>query len=250
MKPAALLLPGHMCDSRMWTQTAIALASAGVPSTCTGLSRSKSIETMAIDALAVAPQQIIAVGFSMGGIVAMAMQRMAPERVVGLVLVDSNPAADLPERSGDRIAQQAVVQAGGLRRVLANDLKPNYLGAYNRRRKDLLDLIMLMGLAAGPDVFVRESEALRLRPDARAALASIACPTLVIGGAEDPLCPPDWQRALASAISGAELHLLECSGHFVPLEVPEAFHAALINWLGHHFPTPENNPCSAVPIVF
>jgi 3-oxoadipate enol-lactonase len=70
------------------------------------------------------------------------------------------------------------------------------------------------------------------RPDSTPMLGTIDLPTLVVGGAEDALTPPDELRTLAAAIPGSRLELLEHGGHLSPLERPAAFNHVVREFLG------------------
>jgi pimeloyl-ACP methyl ester carboxylesterase len=70
-----------------------------------------------------------------------------------------------------------------------------------------------------------------LRRDQIAA-ASLACPTLVIAAAGDPLRPAEETQELADAIPNATLMTIEGSGHMLPLEQPDALAGAIKQWLG------------------
>lgn len=222
-----LLLPGHMCDTRLWSW-------ATLPGDVmhADLTRDDTIVAMASRVLADAPPRFVAAGLSMGGIVALEIARVAPERLAGLVLIDTNARADLPERSAARIAHQQGVRDGHLKDIVGEEMKPAYLATANRERRDILDLLMAMAENLGPDVFIRQSEAIRTRPDARAVLGGITCRTLVMCGAEDRLCPPQWHREIASAIPGAALEVIDGAGHLPPLEQPECFSQLVHDWLG------------------
>lgn len=222
-----LMLPGHMCDARLWRD--IRLDDARLHHADLGLD--DRIEAMADRALASAPARFVAVGFSMGGIVAMHVAARAPDRVVGLVLLDTNAGPDLADRAAARLRQQALARAGGLRRIVSEELKPSYLSPINRGRQEILSLTMDMALSLGVEVFCRQSEALRTRPDARPLLPRIDVPTFVACGADDPLCPPDWHRDLASRISRAKLSVLGLAGHLLPLERPAGLSALLNGFL-------------------
>ena len=69
------------------------------------------------------------------------------------------------------------------------------------------------------------------RPDARNDLGAIACPALVIVGAEDTLTPPAASRDLHQRIPGAELAVIAGAGHLSSLEQPERFNATLAAFL-------------------
>src|SRR5205823_5155281 len=59
--------------------------------------------------------------------------------------------------------------------------------------------------------------------DARAALARVACPVLMVWGAEDRATPPHaWERA-ARELPRCEFHMLPDCGHSPMLERPDAF---------------------------
>ena len=58
--------------------------------------------------------------------------------------------------------------------------------------------------------------------DLRPGLAAIPCPTLVLGGAEDPVTPPRCSREIAEAIgANARLELVANSGHGVHRDKPD-----------------------------
>jgi pimeloyl-ACP methyl ester carboxylesterase len=226
-----VLLAGNMCDARLWTRDVRAVLPGAVDA---DLTRDDTIAAMAERALAARAGTLLPVGFSMGGIVALAMAERAPERIAGLVLLDTNASADLPERAAARPRQQADVRAGALERVVVEELKPNYLAAANRGDAALLALLRDMALALGPEVFVRQSEALRTRPDLRHVLPALDAPVLLMCGAEDRLCPPEGHRALAADARAATLYVVPDAGHMLPLEQPAALAAALSSWRKDH----------------
>ncbi len=228
MPPTPILLPGNMCDARLWTAEVRVLLSGALDA---DLTRDARISAMAERALATTDGQLLPVGFSMGAIVAVEMAVQAPERIVGLVLAGYNATADLPERAAHRPVQQAEVRTGGLERVLVEELKPNYLAARNRGDAALLELLRTMGMDLGPDVFVRQSEALRLREDRRAAITALDVPVLYMCGADDTLCPPSWHQNWATQTPRAQFKEIAGAGHMLPLEAPSAFAATIEHWL-------------------
>lgn len=220
-----------MCDARLWTPAVRAVLPGAIDA---DLTRDDTIGAMAARTLGSADGPLLPVGFSMGGIVALALAALAPDRIAGLVLLDSNASADLPERAAARPGQQAAVRGGALERVVVEELKPNYLAAANRVDMGLLALLRDMALALGPGVFVRQSEALRTRPDQRDVLPRLDAPVLLMCGAEDRLCPPDWHRAMAETARDATLHVVPDAGHMLPLERADALAYHLTTWLEDH----------------
>jgi pimeloyl-ACP methyl ester carboxylesterase len=69
------------------------------------------------------------------------------------------------------------------------------------------------------------------RPDSTPTLAQIACPALVVVGAEDTLIPPAEAEKLAAGIKGAKLAKIPGAGHLPNIESPAAFDAALLGFL-------------------
>ena len=231
-----VLLPGNMCDARLWRGGdgtilhALERHALGDPYDA-DLTQDASIAAMAARTLAHVDGLILAIGFSMGAIVAVEMAVQAPERIAGLVLLGYNATADLPERAAHRPVQQAEVRGGGLERVLVEELKPNYLAAARRGDTALLDLLRDMGMGLGADVFLRQSEALRLRADRRDALTSLTVPVLLGCGAEDTLCPPAWHVDWARRIRDADNFTIADAGHMLPLEAPDALADQIDQWL-------------------
>ena len=142
-----------------------------------------SIKAMAQGVLAGAPPGPLNIaGLSMGGIVAMAMTGIAPERIERLALLDTNHLADAPERFDIRNRQIEDVRAGRLRSVIVDEMKPVYLAMANRSNQALLDLLVEMAMDVGDETFVAQSIALRDRPGQAAALRSYTGPSLVLCG--------------------------------------------------------------------
>lgn len=242
-----VLLPGHMCDARMWGPQVAALSSSRtihLPRDA----RANSMEEMASIVLAEAPPRFALAGLSMGGILAMEVLRQAPHRVERLALLDTNPLPEAPEVARDRMARMGRVAAGDLDAVVTCEMKPLYLAAVTRmgpRRADILDLCLDMARSLGPDAFLHQSRALIDRPDGQATLAAYRGPALVLMGAEDRLCPRDRHELMVSLMPQATFAVIEGAGHLPPLEQPGATNAALRRWLEDDDAPPQARPRDA-----
>lgn len=214
-----LLLPGMMCDERLWAPQ---MSAINLPVHVGDLSTADNMQELATKVLDDAPPTFALAGLSMGGILAFEIWRRAPERVSHMALLDTNPHADTPERRSLRLQQIETALAGGLRRLAIESLKPLYLAAAHRDDEELLGTILDMALDLGPDVFQRQSLALHDRPDSVDTLATISCPTLVMCGGEDTLCPVDYHELMADQIPTAKLVVVENCGHLASLEAPDA----------------------------
>lgn len=224
-----VLLPGMMCDARLYGPQ-IAALSGRVPIHLAPITAFDTVAALAAGVLETAPPSFALAGLSMGGIVAMEIVRQAPERVSRLALLDTNPRAELEEVRQRREPQIAAVRAGGLQTIMRDELKPNYL-ANGPLRQDVLDMCMTMALDLGPDVFERQSRALQARPDQQETLKSVGVPTLILMGREDRLCPLDRHELMNDLVAGSELKIIGGAGHLPTLEQPEAVNAAFKTWL-------------------
>ena len=223
-----VLLPGMMCDARLWAPVMGAFAGRDV--ICPAMTGAATMDELAEQVLALAPPRFALAGLSMGGIVAMAMLAQAPGRVERLALLDTNPRAEAPEAQARRQPQIDRALAGGLRAVIRDEMKPNYL-APGPGQGPVLDLCMDMAMDLGPEVFARQSLALRDRPDRQAALAAYGGPALVLMGEHDRLCPLDRHELMAALMPQARLVIVPGAGHLPPLEQPRATADTLAQWL-------------------
>ena len=223
-----LLLPGMMCDARLFAPQVAATRDRAV--SVAPIGAFDTTEALATEVLAHAPPRFALAGLSMGGIVAMEMLAQAPGRIAGLCLMDTNPKAEAPEVAARREPQIARVMAGELRAVMRDEMKPNYL-ADGPNRGAILDTCMAMAEALGPEVFVRQSRALQTRADRQEALRGVAVPSLVLCGREDALCPVHRHELMHGLMAGSRLTVIDGAGHLPTLERPEAVNAALAMWL-------------------
>lgn len=213
-----LLLPGMMCDERLWSHQ---IAAFDVPVSVADTSKSDNFVDMAAQVLASAPPRFAMAGLSMGGILAFEIWRQAPERVTHLALLDTNPHPDAPSKKSIRFEQIAAAAAGKLEELAIESLKPLYLAEKNRDDKEMLKAILDMAIALGPDVFERQSLAVMNRPDSAPMLAGISCPTSVICGREDTICPVRFHEFMARKIPDAILVVIDDCGHLSSMEQPE-----------------------------
>ncbi len=223
-----ILLPGMMCDARLFGPQIAALSALG-PVSVADLGGADSIEALARGLWADAPPRVALAGLSMGGIVAMEMLRQAPDRIAGLALMDTNPLAETDEVKARRGPQIDKARAGRLAEVMRDEMKPNYL-TEGPRRDEILALCMEMALDLGPDVFCRQSVALRDRPDQPETLAAWRGPTLILCGRDDALCPVARHELMHALIPGSRLTIIEGAGHLPTLEQPDQTTAALMRW--------------------
>ncbi|MDG1471444.1 MAG: alpha/beta fold hydrolase [Ascidiaceihabitans sp.] len=229
MPEPIVFLPGMMCDARLFGPQ-IAELSAEFSVTVAPVTQGERIEEIASGLLDQLPARFALAGLSMGGIVAMELLRRAPDRITRLALMDTNPLAETPQVAAAREPQIIGARTGRLFEVMRDEMKPNYL-APGSHRGAVLELVMDMAEALGPDVFVRQSRALQRRRDQQGTLRKCKVPTLVLCGAHDALCPIKRHTFMAELIPYAQLKVIETAGHLPTLEAPEETTLALRDWL-------------------
>jgi pimeloyl-ACP methyl ester carboxylesterase len=192
--------------------------------------RDDGMDAVAARILTDAPPRFALAGLSMGGYIAFAMLRQAPERIAKLALLDTSARPDTPEQSAAREKFIAMAQAGKLPEIV-DMLAPRFLHRDRHNDQTLNRIVRDMAADTGADAFVRQERAIMTRPDSRPLLASIKCPTLVLVGEGDELTPPDLAKEIAGGIAGARLTVVPNSGHLSTIEQPDAVNAALAEWL-------------------
>lgn len=224
-----ILLPGMMCDARLFGPQINAL-SPDRPVGVVDMVGADTVSGLAARVLDQAPPRFALAGLSMGGIVAMEVIRKAPTRVAGIALMDTNPLAEAETVKSRRGPQMARACAGRLYDVMRDEMKPNYL-ARGPERQNVLDLCMEMAMDLGPEVFCTQSVALRDRPDQTDTLRRYDGSSLVLCGREDGLCPLSRHELMHGLLPRSTLVVIDGAGHLPSLEKPAETTRALRDWL-------------------
>jgi pimeloyl-ACP methyl ester carboxylesterase len=234
--PHLLLLPGLACDADVWHDqirafskiTTVKVADYGL---------SDSIGKMAEVALAGAPEHLAIAGHSMGGRVAFEIVRRAPERVVGMALLDTAYRAFAGGEAGEREKAQRsallnVAQTKGMR-AMAQFWMKGIIHPDRMADKELTDAILDMMGRKTPEIFAAQIKALLERPDATPVLSAVRCPSMVLVGRQDNWSAIAGHREIAALIPNATLAVIEHCGHMSPMERPEDVTAAMTTWFAN-----------------
>lgn len=221
MPSALVLVPGLLCTERMWHPVR-ELMPPEMHIIPVGALRQPDLGSMAQTVLAAAPPRFVIAGHSMGGYVALEIMRRAPERVSGLALINTSARSDSPEHISRRSDLMSLAQVGRFHGVTPR----LFLQLVAEPSAEMLEILQLMAAEVGVAHFLNQQQAIINRIDSRPGLAAIKCPTLIIGGRDDQLTPPDLSIEMFQRISGSELHVIRRCGHLAPLEAPSevAYH--------------------------
>jgi pimeloyl-ACP methyl ester carboxylesterase len=224
-----VLIPGLLCTPRLYAEQIPALWSLG-PVTIANHTHDDSMRGVARRVLASAPAKFALVGLSMGGYVAFEILRQAPERIAKLALLDTTARPDTPEQTELRRRQIEMARDGRFPGI-AQLLFPRFVAPARHDDRALQAAVRGMAEATGAEAFIRQQTAIMGRADSRPDLPAIACPTLVVVGADDALTPPDRAAEIAAAIPRSRHVVVPDCGHLSTLEQPAAVTALLVDFL-------------------
>jgi pimeloyl-ACP methyl ester carboxylesterase len=216
------LLPGLLCDKTIWSHQSDALGDVVIPD----FRHVNSIEAMAQLVLDAAPEHFSVAGHSMGGRVALEVFRLAPDRVLRLALLDTGVHARAANEESKRGELVDLARSQGMAALAARWLPP----MLHPDHSALLEPLTEMVKRSTPETFANQQRALLNRPDARAVLPGIHCPTLVLCGKQDAWSPPSQHEEIAASIPQSKLVVVDDCGHMSPVEQP----SMVTKWLLGH----------------
>jgi pimeloyl-ACP methyl ester carboxylesterase len=196
-------------DDRMWKPQLDAIGSDDVYVPNFYELGGNSIDGWAEHVLERTEGDLLAVGASMGGYVALAMARISPERVRGLLLAGSRATADPPDRRALRDEMIRVVREDGIEGWNREFSPP---GPEDRTTDEL----------------VRGIEALRDRRNASEVVESFEGPLVLVVGDQDDVLPVGEARQIVDSAPDGTLEIVEGAGHLVSVDVPERFNQILL----------------------
>jgi len=235
-----ILIHGFPLSSEMWQPQRAALQHRFrvITPDLRGMGRSDvptggySMITYADDILALMDElgiaQAIVGGMSMGGYITFALLRRAPDRIKGVMLIDTKATADDDTTKAKRrsLIEQVRSEGPAAAAETENMLTPRT----HEEQPELVVYVKRIMASTPADGIVGALHAMIERPDSSAMLPEIAVPTLVVVGSDDPLTPPDAARAMAEAIPNTQLVIIEGAAHASNLERPDQVNKALLDW--------------------
>jgi pimeloyl-ACP methyl ester carboxylesterase len=169
-------------------------------------------------------------GVSLGGVIGQLMYHRHPARVRSLILADTTPGGGaLPEPTrSDRVRQrlESLERLGP--RGMAEQRAPQ-LARPDASPELIAELVEIMA-EVRPAGYRPAAIALG-QTDLTSVLGQIRAPTLVVHGECDRVVPLSTARELSAAIPGARLVVIPDAGHVANQEQPDAFNAAVRDFL-------------------
>jgi pimeloyl-ACP methyl ester carboxylesterase len=221
-----VLLHAFPLDERMWEPQLPALAAHDVVAPNLYDLGGSSVDGWAERILDEVEGDLVAVGASMGGYVALAMARQAPERIRGLLLAGARPDADSSERRAGRAGTIELIENEGAAGLWENQ-RDKLFGEH--APEAAVELARKMALLRQVPDLVQAVEAIRDRPDSTGVLQTV--PVVLALGAGDLFFPVAEARAFAEHAQSGRLIVFDRSRHLPNLEQPEEFNQMLLELL-------------------
>lgn len=177
-------------------------------------------------------RQTVLVGHSMGGMLAQELVRRAPVLVQGLVLACTSASfgkADGAWQAAFLKSRLAPLDAGLGMAGMAASLVPGLMSPAASVHAGAVAKALM---AALPEATYRAALHAIAGFDRRESLALIKVPTLCLAAEHDTTAAPDVMQRMAARIPSAHYVCLRGAGHIANLEQPQAFNAALLDFLG------------------
>jgi pimeloyl-[acyl-carrier protein] methyl ester esterase len=241
--PGLVLLHGWGMNTAVWEGLPASLAGATIPielpghGACPLPETATGLAAWADACLAAAPERAVWLGWSLGGLVALAAALRAPERVAGLVLMTATPrfiqAEDWPAAMAERTLGQfhdglLSDPAGTLDRFLALQVRGSAAA-----RETLRTLRRELAARPAPDPRALALGLDLLRDcDLRSGLAELACPSLWLFGSHDTLVPAAVAPGVAALLPSARVVVIRGAAHAPFLSHPEETAALIDGFLG------------------
>jgi pimeloyl-ACP methyl ester carboxylesterase len=230
MPEPLVLIPGLMCTGALFAPQAEAF-SPEREVLMADHTRADTMEEIAAQILADAPQRFALAGLSMGVYLALEIIAQAPERVTRVALLDGKARPDTPEQIEARHGLLKMADEGRFLEITTDVLMGRLIAEHRLGDEDLRETVIRMAEDTGEAAFRRQMNAILTRRDYRPVLATVNCPALVLTGALDVITPAECAMEMHAAMPDAKLVILPGCGHLATLEAPFEVNAQLREWL-------------------
>lgn len=182
-----------------------------------------------MDELAV--DRAVLAGVSMGGYICFAAARMSPQRLAGLMLIDTKAAADSDEARLNRKKTADGVRANGVGVAVDQMLPKMFASKTYDSNRALVDSTRVMMEGSSREGVIAALGAMASRPDSTPLLGKLRIPSLIVVGDADSIASPDEAKAMGAAIPEARVVTIPEAGHLSNLERPVEVNRAIESFL-------------------
>ena len=213
------LLPGTMCDERMWAD--MFKESPGLVPRYLTIGGQNTIELLVEDIAHQLPTNPIdLVGFSLGGYLAVAFALKYPERVRQLFVISNMPCALPFEEVKERTRTVQWLKKHGYSGIPKKRIL-NLLDKSAHENTQLISTIAVMDKDLGGEVLMQQLLATTQRENLFDQLVNLQIEKHFIVGESDKLASPQALADLAAKDNSMSLRVVEKAGHMLPMEKPD-----------------------------
>ena len=168
-------------------------------------------------------------GVSIGGMIAQAFTLACPETVRSLTLIGTAATFSEDERGFAR-ARAATARRDGMAAIIPTTLERWFTPQTRARRPDIVDRVAKSMRAGDPAIYAAMWN-MMAGLDFADRLGEIGCPTLVMTGEADPICPPAVAKRIHDGVAGSQLAIVPDAAHMCILEQPDAISRRIASFL-------------------
>ncbi|MBV6650059.1 MAG: alpha/beta hydrolase [Hoeflea sp.] len=233
MRETVVLLPGLQSDHTSWAYQIEHLKSRYDVFVPTGYHSRPSIAEMADCVTDQLMPRFHFVAWSMGGYIALQMLPRISDRLISFVLISTSARPEDPANTERRLENLATAEHEGMAAANERSLAFSCLDV-DSLEVSQREALKQSAVDLGVEAFRAQQHAIIKRPDGRANLPLVKCPTLVIVGDGDEVTPPDRALEIHKGIPGSEFITIPNTGHCPPLEHPQHVNRLLETWFSRH----------------
>jgi pimeloyl-ACP methyl ester carboxylesterase len=228
MKTKIYLLPGLMCNEKLWSAV-VKKMDVSLELVQTPIPRGKSLDEIADALLTVFPEEKIKLaGFSLGGYLAAYFTARYPDRVKKLLVISNSPSELRP--IDIKLRQEALGWLENNSYKGISRKKAASLTDQNNNNDQIINTIIEMDAEMGEPVFKEQLRCTTERKDISAELAKLSVPMTFFHSTGDPLVNKDCLGELTKTCTSCRVIETSGSGHMIPLEKPAELARQIESW--------------------
>lgn len=175
--------------------------------------------------------QVVLVGHSMGGYVAMAFAEQYAAMLKGLLLLHSTAYADSEEKKQARIRSIQFMETHGAKLFLKQMIPDLFSSSFKRVHSDQVERVVRESQQIPADQLIAYYKAMLKRPDRSYLLRNLKIPIAFVFGKEDTSILLEQALTQVSFPADSHVHILDQTGHISMLEQPKKLHLILSHFM-------------------
>lgn len=203
-----------------------------------GLSGSYSVNTMekcaevvksVLDNLGIT--NAVIAGHSMGGYVAVEAIKLYPSLFSALIMINSTPFADPPEKIEDRHREIEIIKQNKIHTLIKLAVSNMFSKANLSKMEEKIVEISEIAEVHDPEGIAASLKGLIIRSDNTQFLSNLSFPIIFIFGEHDNYISKEKRESIISSLPRAKFHTLSQSGHNSFIEEPQICAQPIIDFI-------------------